>query len=171
MDAQPNELNSTPVPASATSRAGLGRAYSNADILKAGWSLRDMLLTLVERKRVTQIYPVIAPEATLPYIVFRRGETSNVGVKGSQRMGGACGSPAATYELMIYSASYGEGIQLAQTVIGLLDGWSYTPDPMVEIPTVRDGRVALRSVAFTGSDGEDWEAGAFVQHLTFAVKL
>ena len=87
------------------------------------------------------------------------------------RGGAVCGSPAATYELMIYSASYGEGITLAQMVIGLLDGWSYTPDPMVENPTVRDGRVALRSVAFTGSDGEDWEAGAFVQHLTFAVKL
>lgn len=107
------------------------------------------------KRRINKIYPVVASiDAKLPYIRYcRTGQSAN------PQKTGQLGSDTAVIVVECYAADYLEGVELAEIVRSLLD---------FKQGTVGDMR--MRSCTMVDS-AESWEDDAFIQALTFQVKI
>lgn len=103
---------------------------------------------------VTKIFPVVTDKAELPYIAYRRARTEQVSVKGYRT-----GAETVAVQVNCYAASYEQSINIAEAVRQILDGIQYDKDGIV-----------VRSSLMSGSE-EAWENDAFVQKLTFELKV
>lgn len=105
--------------------------------------------------RVTKIFPVVASqEAKLPYISYGRTGLTSVPQKSGQPV-----ADTVVITIDCYTSQYLEGVELAEIVRSLLDHKSY-----------RLGDIVLRMCTLVDS-AEDWQSDAFVQSLTFQVKI
>lgn len=123
--------------------------------LSAGAIIRDILLADEEVKRRTKkVFPIVIDTAQLPYILYRRAA-----LKHDPTKSGMPGADTVTMEVVCYTATYAEGVELAEAVRAALD---YARGE-------RDGMV-MRSCTLTDSE-EGYEDDAFVQQLVFQVKI
>lgn len=124
--------------------------------LSAGKIIYSVLNGSEELKsRVNKIFPVVASvDAELPYIRYcRTGQSANPQKTGQP------GSDTAVIVVECYTAQYLEGVELAEIVRSLLD---------FKQGSVGDMR--MRSCTMVDS-AESWENDAFIQELTFQVKI
>ena len=102
---------------------------------------------------VTDVFPVVIDEATLPYVSFRALKMENSPVKG------ASGSEALLVEVCCFSDSYAGSVELAEAVRSALDGQQSSRDGM-----------RMRSCFFEDRE-EDWQDDAYIQKLIFRIKI
>lgn len=122
--------------------------------LSAGSIIRELLLEDENvGGRVTAIFPVVADNAQLPYIAYRRMSLEQTPEKN------ASGADMVAIEVACYTATYSEGVELAEAVRASLDG----------VQAVSDG-LRLRSCLLANAE-EYWEADAFVQRLEFRIRI
>lgn len=124
--------------------------------LSAGKIIYSVLTGSEELKsRVNKIFPVVASvDAELPYIRYCR-----TGQSAYPQKTGQPGSDTAVIVVECYTAQYLEGVELAEVVRSLLD---------FKQGSVGDMR--MRSCTMVDS-AESWENDAFIQELTFQVKI
>lgn len=123
--------------------------------LSAGLAVREILAGDEAVARFTgRIFPVAADQAVLPYILYRRAALDHDPSKGGQP-----GADTVLLELEVYTASYSEGVELAEAVRRALDYRQW------ESPGLR-----MRGCTLTGSE-EGWEDDAYIQSLTFTIKI
>ena len=127
----------------------------NKTSLSAGEIIRALLINDKEvTKRVTKVFPVvIESEARLPYIVYRRTQLMQNPTK-------AGGADTVGVEVLCYTKSYTEGIELAEAVRKVLDHSTATTD---------EG-LTMRSCYLVDSE-EAWQDDAYLQQLVFNVKI
>lgn len=102
--------------------------------------------------RANKVYPVVADEATLPYVVYRRSRLEHNPAKGQ-------GADTVQIDVCCYAASYSASVELAEAVRAALDYREVTSD-------------GLRMRSCTLADScEDWANDAYIQELNFNVKL
>lgn len=107
----------------------------------------------------TKIFPVVSEEgATLPYICYRRGGLDDVATKS------VSGADTVQVDVMCYSADYAGGVRIAEAVREALDGTQihYTNEDGADL--------IARSVRLVDSE-EGWQDDAYVQALTFSMKI
>ena len=122
--------------------------------LSAGEIIRAVLVgDPAVASRTSKVFPVVADEAKLPYIVYRRSQLENAAVKG--RMG----ADTVGIEILCYTEQYTPGVELAEAVRAALDGKQSEIDGLV-----------MRSCHLTDSE-EGWQDDAYVQQLVFTVKI
>lgn len=127
----------------------------NKTSLSAGAIIRAVLIDDAEvASRVKKIYPIVAPNAELPYIVYRRAELT-----ANPQKAGAPGGDTIQIEVMCYTAKYTEGVELAEAVRGALDFTTATAEGQT-----------MRSCYLSGSE-EGYQDDAFIQQLIFNVKI
>lgn len=123
--------------------------------LSAGAIIRDILLGDDEvRKRTNKVFPVATDTANLPYILYRR-----VGLQHNPSKAGTPGADTVIMEVVCYTATYAEGIELAEAVRSALD---YAQG--------EKGGMVMRSCTLSGSE-EGWDSDAFAQELEFIIKI
>ena len=126
----------------------------NKSSLSAGEIIRAVLVEDPEvAARTTKVYPVVADEAKLPYIVYRRTQLEQDATKGRR------GADTVCIEVICYTEQYTPGVELAEAVRDALDGKQATVDGLV-----------MRSCHLTDSE-EGWQDDAFMQQLVFTVKM
>lgn len=126
----------------------------NKSSLSAGEIIRAVLVEDPEvATRTTKVYPVVADEAKLPYIVYRRTQLEQDATKGRR------GADTVGIEVICYTEQYTPGVELAEAVRDALDGKQATVDGLV-----------MRSCHLTDSE-EGWQDDAFMQQLVFTVKM
>ena len=126
----------------------------NKSSLSAGEIIRAVLVEDPEvAARTTKVYPVVADEAKLPYIVYRRTQLEQDATKGRR------GADTVGIEVICYTEQYTPGVELAEAVRDALDGKQSTVDGLV-----------MRSCHLTDSE-EGWQDDAFMQQLVFTVKM
>lgn len=105
--------------------------------------------------RVTKIFPVVASEAAvLPYIRYCR-----TGMSVNPQKAGLPGADAALITVECYTANYQEGVELAEIVREALD-----------FKQGETGTMRMRSCILTDS-AEGWQDDAYIQELTFQVRI
>lgn len=127
--------------------------------LSAGALIRAALLANpVVAGRVSRVFPVFTPTdaATLPCICYRRSALSTVGMKRQPS------DDTATIEIMILTATYDEGVTLAEAVRATLDGMAIDS---FEEPGISARRCQLVNAV------ESYADDAFSQLLTFNCKI
>ena len=102
---------------------------------------------------VTKVFPVVADEATLPYVAYRRGKMEQTPTKS------ACGADTVTVEVLCFGSTYTESIDVAELVRSALDHVQHTV-----------GGLTMRGCVLTDAE-EMWQDDAYVQSLTFIVKI
>lgn len=123
--------------------------------LNAGLIIRKILLeSAAVVNRTKKIFPVVIDQATLPYILYRRAAFDHNPIKA-----GFPGADTVHIEINVYTETYNEGVELAEAVRAALD---YSKG---EVPGL-----SMRSCVLTGSE-EGWEDDAYVQSLTFTIKI
>ena len=126
----------------------------NKSSLSAGEIIRAVLVEDPEvAARTTKVYPVVADEAKLPYIVYRRTQLEQDATKGRR------GADTVGIEVICYTEQYTPGVELAEAVRDALDGKQATVDGLV-----------MRSCYLSDSE-EGWQDDAYVQQLVFTVKM
>lgn len=126
----------------------------NKSSLSAGEIIRAVLVEDPEvAARTTKVYPVVADEAKLPYIVYRRTQLEQDAIKGRR------GADTVGIEVICYTEQYTPGVELAEAVRDALDGKQATVDGLV-----------MRSCYLSDSE-EGWQDDAYVQQLVFTVKM
>lgn len=103
--------------------------------------------------RVTKIFPVVADEAVLPYIAYRRGDFVPTATKQLP------GCDTVRVEISICAASYAESVELAEMVRACLDRQQWTT-----------GELHVRGCSLAGGE-ETWNEDCFTQNLVFNVKI
>lgn len=103
---------------------------------------------------VTKIFPVATDEAELPYIAYRRVSLENTAVKTGIR-----GTDTVRVEVACYAASYADGVRIAEAVRRTLEGKRYRSNGL-------EVRMCLLADA-----AEEWQDDAFVQRLSFDLKV
>jgi hypothetical protein len=107
------------------------------------------------KRRINKVFPVVASQdAVLPYIRYCRTGLSSVPQKSGQ--------PATDTTVIVvecYTADYIEGVELAEIVRSLLDHKKGEACGMT-----------MRSCTLVDS-AESWENDAYIQELTFQVKI
>lgn len=107
------------------------------------------------KRRINKIYPVVASQkAVLPYIRYCRTGLSSVPQKAGQPV-----TDTSVVVVECYTADYLEGVELAELVRSLLDH-----------KQGEAGGMRMRSCTLVDS-AESWENDAFIQELTFQVKI
>lgn len=107
------------------------------------------------KSRVNKIFPVVASvDAELPYIRYCRTGQAAIPQKAGQP-----GADTAVIVVECYTAQYMEGVELAEVVRSLLD-----------MKQGEAGGMRMRSCTLVDS-AESWENDAFIQELTFQVKI
>jgi hypothetical protein len=120
----------------------------------AGEVIRALLLADEDVTAITtRIFPIVADEATLPYIVYRRSETVADITKSKD-------SDTTTISIDCLAETYQQSVELAEAVRRMLNESRYDGEDL-----------KMRSCAFIGSDGEDWQDDAFIQNLKFRLKI
>lgn len=121
--------------------------------LSAGALLHALLLSDEEvKKRVRKIFPVVTDQAELPYILYR-----HTNLETQPNKGGVADS--VEFEVVCCTATYSEGIELAEAVRGAVDGVVYeTPE------------ITMRSCYVTGFQST-WEANAHLQILSITARI
>ena len=123
--------------------------------LSAGAIIREILLGDEDVKRRTnKIFPIVISKAELPYILYRRA-----GLQHNPTKAGLPGAYTVTMEVFCYTASYADGVELAEAVRKALDYAQGEKDGLV-----------MRSCTLVDSE-EDFTDDAFVQCLSFNVKI
>lgn len=123
--------------------------------LSAGRIVRELLLASENVTAITStVYPVVADEAVLPYIVYRRTALSQTATKSGQ-----FGADSIRVDVVCYASSYGESVALAEAVRGVLDCVAGDSEGLV-----------LRSCYLEDAE-EFWESDAFVQSMTFKLSI
>lgn len=118
--------------------------------ISAGADIRAMLSVASGIKGVvTDIFPIIADEAILPYITYRCAGMDETAVKTTDR-----GPDRATYEVTVYAADYDQSVEIAEAVREALTAKS--------CGLVR----AVRPV----NHSNGWAGDAYYQLLTFQVR-
>lgn len=107
------------------------------------------------KRRVNKIFPVVASiDAQLPYIRYcRTGQSAT-----PQKDGQPC-ADTAVIVVECYTSQYLEGVELAELVRSLLDHKKGTV-----------GDMRMRSCTLV-DNAESWQDDAFIQELTFQVKI
>lgn len=127
----------------------------NKTSLSAGEIIRATLLEDKDvRSRIKKIYPVVISSAELPYIVYRRVEMEVNPTKAGQP-----GADTLQFEILCYTAKYGDSVELAEAVRGALDCVS-----------AEQGGLNMRGCYLCGG-GEGFENDAYYQQLIFNVKI
>jgi hypothetical protein len=122
--------------------------------LSAGEIIRAMLADDVEvAARTKKIFPVVEDSAELPYIVYRRTQLEQDPTKAGR------GADTIGIEILCYTASYTEGVELAEAVRDVLDNKQGETDGL-----------KMRSCYLTDSE-EAWQDDAYVQQLVFKIKI
>ncbi|MGM9687521.1 MAG: DUF3168 domain-containing protein [Alloprevotella sp.] len=122
--------------------------------LSAGLVVRGLLCSDAGVRGIARkVFPVVVGEARLPYVAYRRVGLEQDAVKGS------AGSDAVRVEVLCFAESYEGSLELAEAVRRVLDG----------ARGVRDGLV-MRSCVLVDAE-EGYEGDAFVQSLTFRIRL
>lgn len=101
----------------------------------------------------TKVFPVVADEARLPYIVYRRSNFEQTPLKSTH------GADTVGIEVLCFTEQYTQGVELAEAVRAALDGKQAESDGLV-----------MRSCYLTDSE-EAWQDDAFVQQLVFTIKI
>jgi len=128
---------------------------ANKTSLSAGAIIRGILLQSDEVVQHTNnIYPVVTDKAVLPYIVYRRAALEHEPTKTKQP-----GADTVQMDVVCYTATYAEGVELAEAVRAALDYAEGEKDGLV-----------MRSCTLTDSE-ESYEDDAFMQLLSFNVKI
>lgn len=104
-------------------------------------------------ERARKVYPVVEDEAELPYIVYRRVRFEKNPVKTGR------GADTVTIEVQCLAKGYEESVELAEAVLGALDGMQIEHEGLV-----------MRACDLTDSS-EDWVDDAYVQSLVFTCKM
>ena len=121
--------------------------------LSAGNNIYSMLSGSEDlTKRVTKIFTVAADEAQLPYIAYRRSKLVHETAKPA-------GADTVQIDIRCYTATYAEGVELAEAVREALD--------------YRKGQaegIMMRSCTLVDSS-EEWTDDAYVQALSFNVRI
>lgn len=101
----------------------------------------------------TKVFPVVADEARLPYIVYRRSHFEQTPLKSTHS------ADTVGIEVLCFTEQYTQGVALAEAVRAALDGKQAESDGLV-----------MRSCYLTDSE-EAWQDDAFVQQLVFTIKI
>lgn len=101
----------------------------------------------------TKVFPVVADEAKLPYIVYRRSNLEQTPLKSTR------GADTVGIEVLCFTEQYAPGVALAEAVRSALDGKQAEIEGLV-----------MRSCYLTDSE-EAWQDDAFVQQLNFTIKI
>lgn len=126
----------------------------NKTSLSAGVIIRGILTQDPEvMKRARDVYPVVEDKADLPYIVYRRAGFDQTPVKTH------AGSDTLQMEILCFTKSYTEGVELAEAVRSALDGTQATLDGLT-----------IRSCTLTDCT-ESWVSDAYVQEMIFNCKI
>ncbi len=122
--------------------------------LSAGVIIYDILSNDADiQATVTKVFPVVADEANLPYTAYRRGRMEQNPAKS------AIGADSTAVEVLCFASSYTESIDVAEMVRAALDHVQHTT-----------GGLTMRSCTLTDAE-EMWQDDAYVQSLTFIVKI
>ena len=123
--------------------------------LSAGAIIRDILIKDADVMAIAKkVFPVVTDKAALPYVAYRRSRLEHNPTKK-----GMPGADTVTMDVNCYAATYEQSVDLAEAVREALD---YAQGE-------KDG-LAMRSCTLV--DGEEfWEDDAYIQGLTFAVKI
>lgn len=126
----------------------------NKTSLSAGQIIRAILLEDPNVSAITtNIFPVVADKAVLPYISYRRVGLIPTPAKA------APANDEVNIEVLCYAPDYGSGVALAEAVRGALDGVRGS-----------DGELTMRS-CYLNIASEGYENDAYVQQLIFKVKI
>lgn len=121
--------------------------------LSAGFILYGLLSADEAVTALTgRIYPVVADEAKLPYVVYGRSKLVQEPAKGG-------GADMVQVDVLCYAATYEGSVELAEAVRAALDG-------------KQGGEPGfwMRSCHLAGS-AEYWSGDAFIQELNFNVRI
>ena len=123
--------------------------------LSAGETVRALLLGDPAVAAITrQIAPVvIAPETSLPYLVYRRTELATVATKS-----GYVAADGVMIEVLCCCGAYGQSVALAEAVRHALEKRNPRPE----------GCVNVRGASLSASE-ELYEGDAYIQSLTFKI--
>ena len=123
--------------------------------ISAGEIIRNILLEDEGVAAITgKVFPVATSSAQLPYILYRRSQLTQSPTKWGQP-----GADAAIIEVVCYASTYVQSIDLAEAVRAALDHQQGEADGMV-----------MRSCFLTDAE-ESWQDDAFVQQLTFTIRI
>lgn len=129
---------------------------ANKTSLSAGEIIRAVLLEDPEvAKRTNKIFPVDTTEAVLPYILYRRASLEATPQKEAR----ISNSDVIGMEVVCFTNSYSEGVELAEAVRGALDN----------VEAEHNGQ-RIRGCYLSGGE-EYWNGDAFVQELTFTLRI
>lgn len=123
-------------------------------------SAGSLLRTLLQKNEtvagmVTKIFPVVADEARLPYVAYRRLKLLQTPAKGAD------GADAVEVAVVCYAATYEGALALAEAVRAALDGCQGT-----------DAATGLRLRSCTLIDApESWDGDAYIEELHFLLRL
>lgn len=126
--------------------------------LSAGEIIRSLLMADPEVGRLTEggggVVPVMVNNSPLPYVVYRRAGMETTPNRGVRR----CDSVAI--EVLCFAEGYAQSVMLAEAVRRVLDSCEGAVC----------GELVMRSCHLTDSE-EAWQDDAYVQQLTFTVKI
>lgn len=121
--------------------------------ISAGMLLRDVLLRNSAISKITKnIFPVVTDNAKLPYILYRHAGLETMPARGIN-------SDKIDIEMLVCTATYSQGIELAELVRSALESQQTT-----------SGNLTMRDATLVGFESS-WEADAHVQTMTFAIKI
>lgn len=122
--------------------------------LSAGVIIYDILSNDADiQAAVTKVFPVVADEARLPYIAYRRGKMEQTPTKS------VVGADTVIIDVLCFGNTYTESIDVAELVRSALDHAQHTV-----------GNLTMRSCVLTDAE-ELWQDDAYVQSLTFTVRI
>lgn len=123
--------------------------------LSVGAAVRSRLMNDAAVTAITKtVFPVYKDKAVLPYVFYRRSGFAQTAQK-------TFGDPCDTVllELACCAAAYGDSVKLAEAVRAALDGAQWETDGL-----------KVRSCGLADAD-ESWADDAYIQSLTFTIKL
>ena len=125
----------------------------NKTILSAGEIIASLLRNDTEvRKRAKKVFPILSEKALLPYIAYHRNSLEVNPVKGPS-------ADTAFIQIDCFAAKYEESVELAEAVRAALD--NQTPE---------QSGMRMRC-CYLSDASEDRDADAFIQSLTFTIKI
>lgn len=133
---------------------------SNLTSISAGLLIYDLLSKDEGVKAVSsKVFPVVSEEgAKLPYICYRRSGTAEEAVKNHY------GADTTTIEVACFADTYAHSVKMAEAVRACLD------NVQAEYESA-DGKLVARSIIMTDASEVYDEDGAYLQQLSFTIKI